>query len=105
MGRYCNEKHYADLLEHELKQAEIIYSRELILQPSFSSEHNGRNKIDFLIENKIVIELKCKKYFTRSDYFQPQRYLKSLNLKLCILVNFSGPDIITKRILNSSAPI
>ena len=100
-GRNCNEKQYGDKLEELLKNNGIPYERELILSPSFSSEAKGRNKTDFVIDNKIILELKVKRRVGRIDYYQLQRYLKALNKKLGILVNFQQLNLTPKRILNS----
>ena len=102
LGRYCSEKQYADKIEFHLKKLSIKYEREKILEISFEGEKSGRNKIDFLIENKVILEIKAKTIITKEDYYQVRRYLKALNLKLGILVNFRDNFLRPKRVLNSS---
>lgn len=102
LGRFCNEQQYSDAIERYLKKLKIKYEREKILPPSFEGEQN-RNKIDFLIENRIVLEVKAKILLTREDYYQVKRYLLALNKKLGILVNFRKKYIEPKRVLNSLA--
>ncbi len=46
------------------------------------------NMVDFLIDEKIILEIKAKRIITKEDYFQTQRYLQALNIKLGLLVNF-----------------
>jgi GxxExxY protein len=103
LGRYCNEKQYADRVEFYLKKFKIRYEREKVLPKSFENEMNGRNKVDFLIENKIILEIKAKRLLEREDYYQVKRYLIALNKKLGIAVNFRDKYLRPKRILNSSA--
>ena len=103
LGRFRNEKQYGDAVENYFKLYEVKYERELILPKSFEGESEGRNKIDFLVENKIVLELKAKRLVDRIDYYQVKRYLTSLNKKLGLLVNFQDKFLRPKRILNSSA--
>jgi len=103
LGRFCNEKQYSDYIESYLKKFKIKYERERVLSPSFSEELKGRNKIDFLIEDKIILEVKAKHVLTRDDYYQTRRYLMALNKKLAIIVNFHKKYIIPQRILNSLA--
>ena len=103
LGRFCNEKQYGDFIEKEIKALNLTYEREKVLSPSFEDEHNNRNKVDFLIENKIVLEIKAKRVLGNEDYYQVKRYLVALNQKLGILVNFRRKYINPKRILNSSA--
>ncbi len=103
LGRFCNEKQYGDAIESYLKKSNILYEREKILPPTFEDELRGRNKIDFLIENKIILEIKTKRFLSKEDYYQIRRYLNALNKKLGILVNFRQKYIKPRRILNSSA--
>lgn len=103
LGRYRNEKQYADAIENYLKKYKIPYEREKILPSSFEGEEKGRNKVDFLIKNKIILEIKAKPFVSNDDYRQVRRYLVTLNRKLGILVNFRQRYIKPKRILNSLA--
>lgn len=102
LGRFCNEKQYCDAIEDYLKKNKIAYKREFILPVSFEGEANGRNKIDFLIEDKIILECKAKRIVLKDDYYQTMRYLKSLNKKLGMIANFRDKFIKPKRIINSS---
>lgn len=103
LGRFYNEQQYSDAIEKDLKDSGIKYEREKILPPSFKNEQRGRNKIDFLIADKIILEVKVKKILTREDYYQIKRYLIAMNKKLGIIVNFRKKYIEPKRILNSLA--
>lgn len=101
LGRLCNEKQYADAVEELLKGNDTKYEREKVIPESFSGEQKGRNKVDFIIESKIILEIKAKRLLLREDYYQVRRYLQALNLKLGILVNFRNQYIKPRRILNS----
>ncbi|OGZ33757.1 MAG: hypothetical protein A2Y98_03240 [Candidatus Portnoybacteria bacterium RBG_19FT_COMBO_36_7] len=81
LGRYSREKQYADLLQEKIKTLNIPYKRE------FAAGNTG-NKVDFLIDNKIIIELKAKPIVLKEDYYQTQRYLQVLNKKLALIINF-----------------
>ncbi|MBI4159653.1 GxxExxY protein [Candidatus Wolfebacteria bacterium] len=61
----------------------------------------GKNWIDFIIDDKIVVDLKAKPFITRDDYYQMQRYLRLENLKLGLIINFQSKYLRPKRILNS----
>ncbi len=103
LGRFRNEKEYGDAIENYLRKFNMNYEREKILPPSFEQELKGRNKTDFLIDNKITLEIKTKRLLTRDDYYQTKRYLVALNKKLGLLVNFRDKYLKPKRILNSTA--
>ena len=83
LGRYSREKQYGDLLEDKFKEIKISYKREFII------EKTG-NIVDFLVDDKIVLELKAKPVVSREDYYQVQRYLQVSNIKLALLVNFQN---------------
>ncbi|MBU0647254.1 GxxExxY protein [Patescibacteria group bacterium] len=101
LGRYKNEKQYADYFETLLNKNKIKYKRECHLNQSFEGEKEGRCICDFVVDDKIVIEFKTVKFLSREDYFQIKRYLSCSNLRLGILVNFRQNYITPKRILNN----
>lgn len=80
LGRFGREKQYCDLLESKLKEAKIPYVREM------SGE--DANILDFIVDDKIVVEAKAKRLVTKEDFYQTQRYLQSRNKKLGLLINF-----------------
>ncbi|OGK42620.1 hypothetical protein A3A74_06315 [Candidatus Roizmanbacteria bacterium RIFCSPLOWO2_01_FULL_35_13] len=102
LGKYYSEKQYCDLIEKYLIEQKITYIREQVLPPIFEGEKPGRNKADYIVENKIILEVKSKKIITKDDYYQIKKYLTVMHLKLGILVNFRSAYLHPKRILNSS---
>lgn len=101
LGIFRNEKQYCDAIEKILIDKSIKCEREKFLPASFDGELEKRNRVDFLIDDKIVLEIKAKSFITKEDYYQTMRYLVSLNKKLAILVNMRRYYINPKRILNS----
>ncbi len=101
LGRLRNEKEYADATEKYLKVFNLPYEREKHLPPSFEGESPNRNRIDFIVDDKIILEIKTKRMLERTDYFQVKRYLVAMNKKLGLLVNFRDKYIKPRRILNS----
>lgn len=101
LGRYKNEQQCADAIEQKLKENKLNYKREYVIPASFDGEAAGRNKVDFLIEDKIILEIKAKNFITKEDYYQIRRYLDSANKKLGLLINFRNKSLRIKRILNS----
>lgn len=79
LGRFAKEKHYGDLGENKFAELNIPCRRELIAGP---------NRTDFVLFDKILLEIKAKPFLTKEDFDQVQRYLDILNLDLGLLVNF-----------------
>ena len=100
LGRMLKEKQYCDLIEVKLKERKIRHLRESVLPPSFEGEHKGRNRVDFIIEGKKILEIKTVSFLSKNDYWQCQRYLSSTNLELLLLVNFRSKFLTVKRLLN-----
>src|SRR6056297_192111 len=102
LGKYKNEKQYADLFEKFLNKNNLNYVREY----RFKNKQFGKEEIrcvcDFIIDDKIVLEFKSKNYIDKEDYYQLKRYLTSLNLRLGVLVNFRQDRLVPKRVLNSA---
>ena len=92
LGRFSREKQYCDMLEEKLKSLHVPHKREYTVNDS-------GNRIDFLIDDQIVMEIKARSTVSKDDYYQIQRYLQTLNKKLGLLVNFRNRYIKPKRII------
>ncbi len=98
LGTYSREIQYGDLFEKELIAANISYEREKILGDS-------RNRVDFCIEEKIIVELKACTMLTKEHYRQIQRYLQAADMNLGLLVNFRNKYLKPKRILKCQTDV
>ncbi len=93
LGPYAREKQFGDLVEQKLKERDIACKREVRIGDS-------GNILDFIIDEKVILELKTKPFLINEHYNQVKRYLHQTNLKLGILVNFRAKYIKPKRVLN-----
>ena len=91
LGRYFREVEYCDFIEQEFVRLGVRFRREAII--------NKHNRVDFIIENKIVLEIKAKGFVKRNDYHQIQRYLQISNIRLGLLINFTNRYLFYKRII------
>lgn len=71
--------------KHELKREDLVYP-ELCF--------------DFLIDEKVIVELKKNFNFSKAHIDQVLNYLKVSKLKLAILINFGKEGAAFKRIVN-----
>lgn len=102
LSRFLTEKQYADAFEQELIKEGIAYERESDL----SSSKTVANKLkvgrpDFVILDRVVVDLKAKKFITKADYSQMLKYLYLLDKRLGLIVNFHSTYLKPKRILNN----
>ena len=81
LGPWSKEKQYGDVIARKLSEIKVKFKRECVIGES-------GNIVDFIIEDKIILELKAKRLLVSDDYIQAQRYLQETQLKLALLVNF-----------------
>ena len=99
LGRFAREVQYCDYFEELLKQYAVGYQREFEIK-KFKSDSPKGNRVDFLIENKIIVDFKAKSLITKDDYIQMQRYLGASSIELGLIVNFRNSFLKPKRVLN-----
>ncbi|MDR9502298.1 MAG: GxxExxY protein [Desulfurivibrionaceae bacterium] len=92
LGPGLLESAYEEALCHELTLRGVSYER----QKSVPVAYKGVNlscgyRLDLLVENKIVVELKAVKQFEPVFEAQLLTYLKQLDLWLGLLLNFNVP--------------
>lgn len=87
------ENIYADALEIELKKNKLQFLRRPKIEVRYDNELAGIYQPDFIIENKIIIEIKSLPYLTKQVKKQVWNYLRGSKYKLLLLVNFGRKDI------------
>lgn len=98
------EKVYADALAELLKRDGIPFERELYFPILINNKVIAKRFFDFLIADKIIIEVKVANYQFREACSQLFEYLKASNLRLGIIARFTRYGVRTKRILNIRNP-
>ena len=94
LNRFCSERQFCDCLEKKFIQNGIKYIRGKNINQDVKGD-----RVDFCVENTIIIECKAKKFVTKEDYFSLQRYLQNSGKKLGIIVNFRNTYLRPKRIV------
>ena len=100
IGSGHREKFYQRAIAIELKSIDIPYIEQLHVAIKFKDKIVGKYYLDFLIDNKIVLEIKKGEVFLRKNIEQIFSYLKAKRLKLGILANFTKSGLKFKRIVN-----
>jgi GxxExxY protein len=59
----------------------------------------GLHRLDLIVENKLIIELKAVKEFSDIHFAQLRSYLKATGLKVGLLLNFAKPTLDIKRVV------
>lgn len=100
LGYGCPEKVYQKALELEFREANIPFKRECYSKILYGGKIAGRFYLDFLIDDKIALELKVRRNIYESDWIQLLNYLKSTGKELGILAVFTESKVQIKRIIN-----
>lgn len=100
LGRYCREKQYGDALEKLFREENLNFEREKEL-PIKMIDNKYTNRVDFIIEDKILLDLKAKSVILKDDYFQMKRYLDASGYRLGLIVNFRNNYLKPVRVLKA----
>lgn len=101
VGFGYREKHYQEILAEIFKVKKVKFNRELLGRLIFNGKIIARFYLDFLIDDKIVIELKVANDFYTQHINQIVSYLTANKLKLGLLVLITRNGIKIKRLANS----
>ncbi|MFC0774226.1 GxxExxY protein [Terrimonas alba] len=97
---------YPELIYHrclciELKKAELKFSNEIELPVFYDNIEVGKRRADFLVEQKVVVEIKAVSELTDAHLAQALNYLEALNLEIGLLINFGGKSLEFRRQINN----
>jgi GxxExxY protein len=84
------ESIYQNALEIELQRRELKIEKEKELTIRYRDEIVGRHRLDLVVEDSVIIELKTVDDLSKAHYAQVRSYLAASNMTLGILVNFSA---------------
>jgi GxxExxY protein len=60
----------------------------------------GERRVDFFVENKIMVELKAVIQLENVHLAQAKNYLEAYNMQVGLLINFGSPSLQFKRLEN-----
>ncbi|MBS9464224.1 GxxExxY protein [Flagellimonas sp. 389] len=100
LGKGFSESVYGDALEIELTTNGVPYKKEV----KYSINYKGKvlkhqYYADFVIDNKIILELKAVERISSGHIKQTLNYLAASKMKLGLIVNFGEDSLAYKRVL------
>ncbi len=101
LGYGYREKYYERALAKEFKKVGLAYEVQKTIPLKYEGEIIGKYIIDFVVEDKIVLELKVMNSIRNKDLQQILSYLTANNLKLGILALITRNGVRYRRILNT----
>ena len=101
LGNGFQEVIYQRALAYEFSKANLSFARE-IEQEIFYKELNepiGTRRADFVVEGKVLVELKALSQLEDVHLAQVLNYLKAYKLEVALLINFGSKSLTFKRLV------
>jgi GxxExxY protein len=107
LGNGFQEVIYQRALEIELTINGILFKREFEMPIFYKGEQIGTRRVDFLVNDLIMVELKAVINLEDVHLAQAINYLEAYNLEIGLLINFGSKSLTFKRVMNKkiSEPI
>jgi len=103
LGPGQKENVYKKALESEFVKSDLRFEREKSIEVIYDDRNIGVYRPDFVLEEKVLIEVKALPVIAALQKKQAWNYLKGSNYKLALLVNFGGKKLEVERIIYDSA--
>jgi len=101
LGNGFQEVIYQRALELELRNAKLSYAREMEMPVYYLGEEIGRRRVDFFVENLIMVELKAIIQLEEVHLAQALNYLEAYKMEVGLLINFGSQSLQFKRVHNN----
>ncbi|MFA5795110.1 MAG: GxxExxY protein [Candidatus Brocadiia bacterium] len=94
------ESIYQAALPIELAKRGLPVVEQKEIKIYYDGKEIGVHRLDLIVDNQVIVELKAVKEFDESHTAQLLSYLKATGLKIGLLLNFAKPVLDIKRIVN-----
>ena len=101
LGPGFQEVIYQRALYREMEQKGIQFGREVELPIFYKHWQVGTRRVDFLVNNKVVVELKAISTLEDVHIAQALNYLEASNQEIGLLINFGAQRLDFKRLINN----
>jgi GxxExxY protein len=101
LGNGFQEVIYQRCLAIELERAGILFGREIEQPVFYLGIEVGKRRADFIIEEKIIVELKAVIDLEDVHLAQTKNYLTAYNFDLGLLINFGATSLQYKRVFKT----
>lgn len=101
LGNGFQEVIYQRALALEMRQQGLSFQRELEMPVYYAGEEIGTRRVDFLVEEKVVVELKAISILEDVHLAQAINYLEAYHLEVGLLLNFGAKSLEYRRVVNT----
>jgi GxxExxY protein len=100
LGNGFQEVIYQRCLNIEMIKQGLLFSRELEMTIYYKGEDVGTRRVDFLVDDKVMVEIKAVSKLDDTHLAQIINYLEAYKLETGLLINFGSKSLEFKRITN-----
>lgn len=104
LGYGHKEQVYQKALEKEFNEMKLSYKREANLNVQYKGTKVGNYRPDFVINERVILEIKAVEFMPKIYEQQLIHYLKTTDFKVGLLVNFGGSKLVIKRLIWTGNP-
>lgn len=104
LGSGFQEVIYQRALAIEMQKQYLHFSREMEMTIFYDSIQIGIRRVDFFVENIIMLELKAVIELNDTHLAQAINYLEAYKLPVGLLINFGSRSLTFKRVYNTKHP-
>jgi GxxExxY protein len=102
LGNGFQEVIYQRALEIEMRELNIDFARELEMPIHYKGQEIGTRRVDFLVGNRVVVELKAIIKLEEVHLAQGLNYLEAYNLDIGLLINFGSAKLEFRRLFRKN---
>ncbi len=99
LGNGFQEVIYQRALAIELEERGIKFVREMEMDIMYKDCHLGKRRVDFFVEDRIMLELKAVIELQDAHLAQAINYLEAYNMEVGLLINFGSKSMQFKRVM------
>ena len=100
LGNGFQEVVYKRALEIEMYEAGLKFGREISIPVYYKNEKIGERRVDFLVDNKICVELKALVQLEKVNFSQTKNFLEAFHLEIGLILNFGADNLEFRRLEN-----
>ena len=101
LGNGFQEVIYQRALEIEMANQNLKFSREFLMDIKYKGTFIGQRRVDFFVENKVMVELKAVVDLEDVHLAQAINYCEAYKINVGLLINFGSKSLQFKRIMKN----
>ena len=102
LGNGFQEVIYQRALEIEMKLSGLSFEREMEMSIYYRDKNIGLRRVDFFVEDKIMVELKAVIRLEDVHLAQAMNYVEAYHMQIGLLINFGAKSLEFKRVHNNT---